>query len=124
MEVHTFFKKGVQKLNKKEYEMETIYDNYITKIKEMLNKEGISKHGQHFEAELLGDVGVDINANLYISNMSNFSEALTKLANEDTSPLSDDGYTGIEIYIPNGTGNTNFIVDTSFLIDNKLNFRT
>lgn len=85
-------------------------------IQQILEKNGLSEHGNDMYAEYLGDVGIELNSNLYISHMKNFPEALEKLSKID-SPIADDGFSGIEIYEPPYTDTTEFLVDVLYLTD-------
>lgn len=83
-------------------------------MQEILEKNGLSRHGTYPFAQYLGDVGIELNSNLYISHMKNFPEALGKLA-ETNSPIADDGFSGIEIYEPPYTETTEFLLDVLYL---------
>lgn len=57
-------------------------------IQEIINTEGLES------------ISIEISAKLYIGHIENFSNALYKLADVVNSPLSSDGYTGIQIFEP------------------------
>lgn len=70
-----------------------------------------------FDYPKYGDVEFGIRASIYIDQIENFSEALAALADPDTSPIADDGYTGIEIHHNLGGDGINFSIDGFLFFD-------
>jgi len=95
-------------------------EDVVIAIKEFLKKENLSKYGNYSLAERYGtaDVGVNINLSIDISHVDNFAELLGELSAID-SPISNDGYTGIDVLINNDAEMTSFIMCMGWIIDDE-----
>lgn len=93
------------------------YENIMKQMNTLLKENNLREHGEYVFAEYLGDVGINFNANIYISHIDNFKTALEKLADEENSPIADDGYTGITIILHNNSGVQEFILDVGDILN-------
>lgn len=98
----------------------TIQEQIQKEIKTVLKKNNaqlVSEMGGGFNYEDFGGVSFDLNIAIDISHIESFDDALQKLTDCDSSPISNDGYTATDIYQPSGLDLINYIMEYSYIFE-------
>ena len=79
-----------------------IAEKIIKNARQILENNNVKLTSENggFSYKDFGNVSINFNINIDISHIKNFYDALQKLTDYDNSPISDDGYTAIDIHAP------------------------
>ena len=90
-----------------------------TCINEFAKNNGISLNSELSKYDDFGKVCIDIVSTINISHIGNLFNSLTKLANKEYSPILNETYTGIEVFLYN-LDETIFEIDYEYVfVKNK-----
>ncbi|MBA1419907.1 MAG: hypothetical protein FAF03_03350 [Epsilonproteobacteria bacterium] len=93
------------------------YDEINSELKMLLCKNKLRNEGDFIFAEYLGDVGIEINASIQIGHIAHMRDTLMKLSDTKSSPIADDGYTGIDIFELDTSGTLRFRLDIHYIAE-------